>query len=195
MVTRANEFAGFYSLTNEHLGIIVQSLAEKQPPRRNSEKIPEISKTKSSITTEPRTKELIEENFFNLDISGGETAGRAVLLASEANAEVENFWVFRTARNDEDIERDNFQLLRKLPKASEAHLFVDECYQVILERPADSEGLANYVHMLTSKHLSPRDFIKVLLTSDEGRTYIETLIIVPYPSAQLKKRNPPGIHS
>jgi hypothetical protein len=195
MVTSANKAAGFYSLTNEHLGIIVQSLAEKQSLHGKPEKISEIPKTKSKPPDEPRAKEFVEESFFTLDISSGETAGRAVLLADEANAEVENYWIFRNARSDEDIDRNIFQLLRKLPKTSETHLFVDECYQIILERPADSEGLANYAHMLKSKHLSPRDFIKVLLTSDEGRNYIETLFIVPYPSAQLKKRSPPGIRS
>jgi len=195
MVKKANADAGFSSLTNEHLGKIVQCLAERQTLRRNSEKISEISKNNPRIISEPPMKKSIEDNVFNLDISGGEVAGRAVLLVGEANVEVESFWVFRTARSDEDIERNNFHLVRKLPKALETHLFVDECYQVIFERPADNDGLANYVHKLKSKNLSPRDFIKVLLTSDEGRNYVETLIIVPYPSAHLKKRNSAGMYS
>jgi hypothetical protein len=195
MVTKANAVAGFYSLTNEHLGIIVQRLAERQPSHRTLETIAEISKNTPKLKPNISARELAQDVIFNLDISNGETVGRAVLIAGEADVEVENIWVFRTARNDEDMERGNFELLRKLPRASEPHLFVDECYQVILERPADSDGLANYVHMLKSKHLSPHDLIKVLLTSDEGRNHIETLVIIPYPSAQLKKRNPPDIRS
>src|SRR5271154_2664618 len=108
MATKAKAVAGFYSLTNAHLGIIVQSLAERQPLRRKSEKIPEIIKNTSRITTEPPTKEFMEDSLFNLNISSGETAGRAVLLAGEANAEIESFWVFRNARSDEDIERNHF---------------------------------------------------------------------------------------
>jgi hypothetical protein len=129
MATKENAVAGFYSLTNEHLGIIIQSLAEKQPLHGKSEKIAEITKNKSRATTEPSTKERVEGGVFNLEISSGETAGRAVLLPGETNAEIESFWVFRSARSQEDMDQNHFQLLKKLPKASESHLFVDECYQ------------------------------------------------------------------
>ena len=70
MVKKANADAGFSSLTNEHLGKIVQCLSQRQTLRRNSEKISEVSKSNPRIISEPPMKKSIEDNVFNLDISG-----------------------------------------------------------------------------------------------------------------------------
>ena len=195
MAEKLSMFPEFSSLANEHLGIIVQILAEQVPLQKAPENIPEFSVNNPKIYPEPSVRAAVEDVVFNLDISDGEIAGRAVLLKSKSDEVVEQFWVFGATGSDEDIDRNNFQLLRKLPKVLETHLFIDECYQMFLERSADSDGLANYARMLGSKHLSPLDFIKALLTSPEGRNYVETLVIVPYPSAHLNKRDPPGLNS
>ncbi len=180
------------SLTNEHLGIIVQNLAKRRPSQAEPKKTNEVVLHRNINIPRP-ANDAVQDSMFNLDISGGDIAGRAVFLAKDKGVEIERYWVFRTARNDDEIERNNFQLVRKLSNALETHIFVEECYQAFLERPADSEGLANYVRMLKSKHLSPRDFMIALLTSPEGRGHTETLIVVPYPSAHLNK--PSGLHS
>jgi Domain of unknown function (DUF4214) len=195
MVEKLGVFPSFFSLTNLHLGIVVQNLAEKRHSPSIVSNRSKITTSKSEITRELPEQNNTEDGIFNLDISGGEIVGRAVLLNSKSDVEIDRFWVFGAARSDEDIERSNYQLLRKLPKSFETHSFVNECYQVFLERSADSDGLANYAHMLKTKHLSPRDFIKVLLTSPEGNNYVETLVVVPYPSPHLKKRDRVGMHS
>jgi len=192
MVKKLGISPAFSSLANEHLGIIVQNLAKSRPLHTKSEKIAEISTTNAKDFFKRPASDIVENEMFNLDISKGEIVGRAVLLANEKGAEVERYWVFRTARSDEDIERNNFQLVRKLPNNVETQRFIEECYQVLFGRPADSDGLANYIRMLKSKHLSPRDFMIALLTSPEGRNHVETLVIVPYPSSHLTKRDPSG---
>jgi hypothetical protein len=188
MVQKLSVSSGISALTNQHLGIIVQKLAERRPVQSELAKVSEKSINRAHLNSEPSVGNAVEDEMYILDITGGEIAGRAILIKGEAK--VERYWVFRTARSDEDIEQNKFQLVRKLTNASETHLFVDECYQVFFERPADSDGLANYVRMLKSKHLSPRDFMKALLTSPEGRNHVDTLVIVPYPSPQLERRNP-----
>jgi Domain of unknown function (DUF4214) len=195
MVKKLSVSSGFSALTNEHLGIIVRTLAGRQPLQSGPTKVSEKFMNKANADQAIPASSAVEDDMYVLDVSGGEIAGRAILIANEAKVKVEQYWVFRTARREEDIERNNYQLVRKLTNALETHLFVDACYQVFLARPADSDGLANYVRMLKSKHLSPRDFMKTLLTSPEGKNHVDTLVIVPYPSPQLQRRTPLGMHS
>jgi hypothetical protein len=195
MVTKLSVSSGFSALTNEHLGIIVQKLGERRPLQTRPAEISHGLTNKVNVDSKPAVSKAIEDDMYILDISRGEIAGRAILIANEVDITVERYWVFRTARSDEDVERNNYQLVKKLTNALETQLFVDECYQVFFERPADSDGLANYVRMLKSKHLSPRDFMKALLTSPEGRNHVDTLVIVPYPNPQLERHNSLGIRS
>jgi len=195
MVKHLSVSSGFSALTNEHLSVIVQHLGERRPLQTRPAAVSRSIANKDNFQSKPTVSRTLEDDMYVLDISKGEIAGRALLIANEPNVVVERYWVFRTARSDEDVERNNYQLVRKLTNALDTQLFVEECYQVFFERPADSEGLANYVRMLKSKHLSPRDFMKALLTSPEGRNHVETLVIVPYPSPQLERPNSSGIDS
>ena len=66
-------------------------------------------------------------------------------------------------------------LLRSLPWKSKAVErerltdFIAHGYQVILQRPPDGDGLATYLRELSSRRMSPIDFVQTLLDSPEYR--------------------------
>jgi hypothetical protein len=113
--------------------------------------------------------------------------GRGLFLPKDNGHDTERLCIFERNWLNDEYDDNSFRLLVRLPDVSNAFRFVSKCFEVFLNRVVHGGELARYASPLKSNMLTPREFIEIVPTSDEGLKFVTTLIISACPNRHMTK--------